>query len=131
MRLSPGARTIIESAYKFVSDFNDMDWLKNVDTDISFLVPRLPNDILFALGGWFEGSACTLFETFDIRADRWIEFKQFNDPYGPRAYHSAAVIGHKIYCIGGYSGSEYYNKCTVFDVITKTWTEVGQSLFLL
>lgn len=115
---------IVETAYKFVSEFNDMDWLKESDIDISFLVPRLPHDLLFAIGGWFEGSACTLFESFDIRADRWIELKQLNDRYGPRAYHSAAVIGNKIYCIGGYSGSEYYNKCTVFDVTTKIWTEV-------
>lgn len=124
MKLCPEAQPIVDTAYKFVSDFNEMDWLKDSNIDISLLVPRLPRDILFAIGGWFEGSACTLFETFDIRADRWIEFKKFDDPQGPRAYHSAAVIGNKIYCIGGYSGNEYYNKCTVFDVITKTWAEV-------
>lgn len=123
MQLSPEAKPIISTAYKFVSDLDEIDWLNERDTDISLLVPRLPSDVLFAIGGWYDGSACILFETYDVRADRWIEF-HFSDPNGPRAYHSAAVIGPKIYFIGGYSGSEYYNKCTVFDVETKLWREV-------
>lgn len=121
---SPEAKSIINTAYKFVSDFDVIDWLNERETDMSLLVPRLPSDVLFAIGGWYDGSACMLFETYDIRADRWIEF-HFNDPSGPRAYHSAAVIGHKIYFIGGYSGNEYYNKCTVFNVETKMWQEVS------
>lgn len=106
-----------------MSEIDEIDWVNDRDIDVSLLVPRLPYEVLFAIGGWFDGSASTLFETYDIRADRWIEFK-FGDSYGARAYHSAAVIGTKIYCIGGYSGSEYYNKCTVFDTEAKTWTEV-------
>lgn len=126
MRFCPEAKPIISTAYKFVSDLDEIDWINDHEIDISLLVPRLPYDILFAIGGWFDGSACTLFEAYDIRADRWIEF-QCDDPNGPRAYHSAAVIEHKIYCIGGYSGNEYYNKCTVFDVETKTWKEVSST----
>lgn len=124
VRLSPEAKPIVNTAYRFVSDLDEIDWSNERDLDVSSLVPRLPYSILFAIGGWFDGSACNMFETYDNRADRWIEF-QFNDPFGPRAYHSAAVIDNKIYCIGGYSGNEYYNRCTVFDVTTKIWKEVN------
>lgn len=123
VRLCPAAKPIINTAYKFVSDLDGIDWLNERDLDISSLVPRLPCSILFAIGGWLDGSACDMFETYDNRADRWIELR-FVDPCGPRAYHSAAVINDKIYCIGGYSGTEYYNRCTMFDVTTKTWKEV-------
>lgn len=125
MLLSPEATTpIIGAALKFLSNLNEIE-----ESDaISGPVPRLPQEILFSTGGWLEGSPgspTALIETFDIRADRWMELNQFNEPFGPRSYHGAAVIGNKIYCIGGCSTSEYCNKCSVFDVVTKTWTEVN------
>lgn len=126
VQLCPEAKPIIDTANKFVSEIEAIDWINDSDMDISLLVPRLPSDVLFAIGGWYDGSACVLFETYDVRADRWIEFT-FCDPSGPRAYHSAAVIGSKIYFVGGFSGGEYYNKCTVFDVETKLWREVTPS----
>lgn len=130
IQMSPEAQKIVTRAYRFVSDFDAIDWMKNSDQDLSLLVPRLPYDILFAIGGWFEGSACSLFEVYDCRADRWIKFN-YGDPHGPRAYHSSVVIGNHIYCIGGYSGSEYYNRCTMFDLDTKTWKEVLKKSFLM
>lgn len=118
------AQSTVSAAHRFVFHLDEIDWQKDVGTDLNMLVPRLPADILFAIGGWFSGSACNLFETYDNRADRWIEL-DYKDPHGPRAYHSAVVLDHKIYCIGGYSGTEYYNKCTVFDTKTKIWQEVS------
>ncbi|KAG4076580.1 hypothetical protein HA402_001867 [Bradysia odoriphaga] len=123
VRLNPEATTIIEQAYKLVSDSNEMEELN--ESDISLLVPRLPQEILFVIGGWKAGSATTLFQTFDIRADRWSEYDEFNIPDGPRSYHGAAVVGNKIYCIGGFNTYEFNNKCSVFDVVAKTWTEIG------
>lgn len=122
VQFCPEAKPIIATAHNFMCDFDEIDWVNDRDLDVSLLVPRLPHEVLFAIGGWYNGSASSLFETYDIRADRWIEFN-FGDPHGARAYHSVAVIGPKIYCIGGYSGSEYYNRCTVFDVERKLWTE--------
>lgn len=124
MEFCPEAQPILQTANRLQLNFNEIDWRNEPAMDISLLVPRLPYELLFAIGGWFDGAACSLFETYDIRADRWIEFEQFRDPHGPRAYHSSVVLDNKIYCIGGYSGSEYYNKCTVFDILTKTWNEV-------
>ncbi|XP_031627271.1 kelch-like protein 10 [Contarinia nasturtii] len=124
VRLCPEAEPIIHTAYRFVSDMDQVDWHRIRDNDLSMLVPRLPNDLLFALGGWFNGTACDLFETYDIRADRWLEF-YYKDPLGPRAYLSTSVIGYNIYCIGGFSGNVYHNRCSVFNLETKDWTEIA------
>lgn len=87
-------------------------------------IPRLSHDVLFAIGGFYNGSPINLVEAYDTRADRWIKVNSFNDPVGPRAYHGCAVIRHKVYCIGGRTNGIYHNKCSVFDVVEKSWTEV-------
>lgn len=89
----------------------------------SLAIPRLPHDIIFAIGGWHDGAPTTIIETYDTRADRWIRINN-EDPAGPRAYHGSVVIGHRIFCIGGYNGGEHYNTCRMFDVVEKTWKEV-------
>lgn len=101
-----------------------MEWVKDRSVDISLLVPRLPYELLFVIGGWVNSTACNLLEIYDNRADRWIQMDQFDDPHGRRAYHRAVAIENKIYCIGGYCNSEYYNKCAVFDLNKKKWKEV-------
>uniref|UniRef100_A0A1B0CT80 BACK domain-containing protein n=1 Tax=Lutzomyia longipalpis TaxID=7200 RepID=A0A1B0CT80_LUTLO len=83
-------------------------------------LPRLPHEVIVTLGGWSEGSAKMEIETYDTRADRWILIG-CEDPFGPRAYHGSIAIGEKIYCIGGFNGSEYFNNCRIFDTVTRTW----------
>lgn len=127
VRSSPEAMTIIKAVYKFVSKSNGIkwfEWIKDRSVDISLLVPRLPYELLFVIGGWVDSSACNLLEIYDNRADRWIRLDQFEDTLGRRAYHRAVAIENKIYCIGGYCNTEYYNKCAVFDLNTKKWKEV-------
>lgn len=91
-------------------------------------LPRLPHDIIFAIGGWSGGQAVASVEVYDTRADRW-QCLPNEDPHGPRACHGVAVLNNKIYCIGGYDGHERVNLCTVFDAIQKTWSEVNSNNF--
>ncbi|KAJ4449369.1 hypothetical protein ANN_00767, partial [Periplaneta americana] len=39
--------------------------------------PRIPHEILFAIGGWSGGSPTNYIETYDTRADRWVKVKIF------------------------------------------------------
>lgn len=87
-------------------------------------IPRVPHDVIFAIGGWTEGRPQSCVETYDTRADRWINIP-YEDIAGPRGYHGTAVIGNKIYCIGGYDGSRQFNVCREFDAKTKVWQEVN------
>uniref|UniRef100_A0A0A9YPI4 Kelch-like protein diablo n=1 Tax=Lygus hesperus TaxID=30085 RepID=A0A0A9YPI4_LYGHE len=86
--------------------------------------PRIPHEILFALGGWSGGSPTNYIETYDTRADRWVKVEEV-DPAGPRAYHGTAVVGHDIYIIGGFDGVYYFNSCRCFNAVTKTWREIA------
>lgn len=88
-------------------------------------MPRLPHEVIFAIGGWSGGTSKGCIETYDTRADRWVNIPA-DDPAGPRAYHGTAVIGFKIYSIGGYDGVEYFNTCRVFDAVKKTWKEANK-----
>lgn len=87
-------------------------------------VPRLPHDVIFAIGGWSVGLPQSYIESYDTRADRWIRVME-EDSAGPRSYHGTAVIGSKIYCIGGFDGMEYFNTCRMFNAITKVWKEIS------
>lgn len=89
-----------------------------------FAVPRIPHDIIFIIGGFSEKLPQSSIESYDTRADRWTNIAN-EDSASPRGYHGATVIGHKIFCIGGYDKHEYMNTCREFDVVEKTWTEVG------
>lgn len=104
--------------------------------------PRVPHEILFAIGGWSGGSPTNFIETYDTRADRWVKVEEV-DPTGPRAYHGTAVVGFNIYVIGGFDGTtsglsekggtvlvfcqgmDYFNSCRCFDAVQKTWREIA------
>ncbi|XP_021932600.1 kelch-like protein 10 isoform X2 [Zootermopsis nevadensis] len=86
--------------------------------------PRIPQDILFAIGGYRDGIPTDVIETYDTRADRWINMEEV-DPFGPRGYHGTAVIGFNIYVLGGFNDVEYLNSCRCFNAVTKTWSEVA------
>ncbi|XP_044267489.1 kelch-like protein 10 isoform X2 [Tribolium madens] len=86
--------------------------------------PRLPHEVLFAIGGWSGGSPTNYIETYDTRADRWVKIEEV-DPAGPRAYHGTAVVGYNIYVIGGFDGMDYFNSCRCFDPVKKIWKEIA------
>lgn len=90
----------------------------------AFAIPRLPHDVIFAIGGFTSAVPQSFIELYDTRADRWVQILE-EDPAGPRSYHGTAVIGNKIYCIGGCDLSGKFNTCRMFNAITKEWKEVN------
>uniref|UniRef100_A0A1B6D3P4 Kelch-like protein diablo n=1 Tax=Clastoptera arizonana TaxID=38151 RepID=A0A1B6D3P4_9HEMI len=113
--------------YDILTLMNDLDTISEIEVEVStplMAIPRVPHEVLFAIGGWSGGSPTSIIETYDTRADRWIAISK-DDPAGPRAYHGTAVIGHNIYVIGGFNGREYYNSCRCFNAVTQTWREIG------
>lgn len=109
----------------------DLDMMGNTNEEVTtpaLALPRVPHEIIFAIGGWCQGRPNRCVETYDTRADRWTRVPE-EDPAGPRGYHGTAVIGHTLYCIGGLDGAEYFNTCRKFDAVLKTWEEV--ILFLI
>lgn len=93
-------------------------------------IPRLPYDVLFAIGGWNNGIQISTMETYDNRARLWTSAIESVDRNEHRIYHDATVINHKIFCIGGLGPDEPRNSCKVFDALTKTWSEVCDKIII-
>ncbi|XP_021203924.1 kelch-like protein 10 isoform X7 [Bombyx mori] len=119
-----GSRPVIIETLKFLYD---LEMIAQRDGEVAtpeIARPRVPHEVLFAIGGWSGGSPTAFIETYDTRADRWIKVEEV-DPAGPRAYHGTAVLGSCIYVIGGFDGMDYFNSCRCFDAVTKIWREVA------
>ncbi|XP_018899627.2 kelch-like protein 10 isoform X1 [Bemisia tabaci] len=117
-------RPVIIETLKFLYD---LEMITQKDGEVptpEIARPRVPHEILFAIGGWSGGSPTNFIETYDTRADRWVKVDKV-DPTGPRAYHGTAVVGYNIYVIGGFDGMDYFNSCRCFNAVTKTWKEVA------
>lgn len=119
----PSTRPIVIETLRFICDLETVPLQNGELITPPIALPRLPHEVIFAIGGWSEGAPQSYIETYDTRADRWIRMP-IEDPAGPRSYHGTAVIGTKIYCIGGFNGTDYFNTCTRFDSVKKRWTEV-------
>ncbi|KAH6926368.1 hypothetical protein HPB50_017548 [Hyalomma asiaticum] len=86
-----------------------------------WLVPRLPKDILFLFGGRITDVGYTNnMLTYNNRAHKW---RPIDNPL-PRARSplGAAVIGKRIYIVGGYSRYTRYDSVWCFDVTLATWS---------
>ena len=81
--------------------------------------PRVPNQVMFAIGGWLEGVPTTLIETYDVRTNKWFESKMSHK--FPRAYHGAQEINGVIYLVGGTNGSEILNTVHCYDPSKNKW----------
>jgi len=85
--------------------------------------PRLPYSILFAIGGWSGGSPTNAIETYDTRADKWVNVTCHEE--SPRAYHGTAFLKGFVYVIGGFDSVDYFNSVKRFDPVKKTWHQVA------
>ncbi|XP_022920023.1 kelch-like protein 10 isoform X2 [Onthophagus taurus] len=136
IRLGTLSVDFIKNMLKWELVQNDQDCVKflepvinlienpNQELDIvqhPLLRPRIPYDILFAIGGWSAGSPTNFIETYDTRADRWLLSTDTDS--GPRAYHGLCALKGLIYMIGGFDGNEHFNTVRCFDPVTHTWKE--------
>ncbi|KAM6295616.1 kelch-like protein 10 [Aegotheles albertisi] len=85
--------------------------------------PRLPSDILFAIGGWSGGSPTNAIETYDSRAENWVNVTCEQE--SPLAYHGTAYLKGFIYVIGGFDSVDYFNSVKRFDLLQKMWQQVA------
>lgn len=123
---NPEVRPLILETMRFLCDLETLSTTSTEITTPPVALPRLPHEVIFAVGGWSEGAPQTCIETYDTRADRWIRVAtHFEDPSGPRSYHGTVVLATKLFLIGGFNGTDYFNTCTRFDAVKKTWKEVA------
>ncbi|XP_070566087.1 kelch-like protein 10 [Ptychodera flava] len=112
-------KPLIIETMKYLYDLSGHD----VDFQNPISRPRVPQDVLFAVGGWSGGNPTNVVEAYDTRADRW-KIVEPSDT-SPRAYHGVAVLDRMVYIIGGFDGNEYFNSCRCFDPVGKVWREIA------
>uniref|UniRef100_A0A0L8GDM9 BTB domain-containing protein n=2 Tax=Octopus bimaculoides TaxID=37653 RepID=A0A0L8GDM9_OCTBM len=86
---------------------------------VSLPTARIPNQILFVIGGWSGGSPTGIIETYDIRADRWIECPSVNSG---SCHVSVAIIGLQIYALGGFNGQTELKSAERYNHPRNQWT---------
>ncbi|NXI50591.1 KLH10 protein, partial [Chloroceryle aenea] len=85
--------------------------------------PRLPYTIMFAIGGWSRESPTNAMETYDARADQWVDITCEQE--GPLAYHGTAYLKGYIYVVGGVDSVGCLSTVRRLDPIQKRWQEVA------
>ncbi|XP_067312568.1 kelch-like protein 10 [Pseudorasbora parva] len=85
--------------------------------------PRLPSEILLAIGGWSIGNPTNAIEAYDARAGCWVDVTQKDEH--PRAYSGTVFLDGFVYCIGGFDGENCFSSVRKFDPISHTWHEVA------
>ncbi len=60
---------------------------------------------------------------YDTKLQRW-DCGFARVPFGPRAYHTAALLGHKIWVVGGCNRRVAFGDVWVFDTDSLSWEEV-------
>ena len=81
--------------------------------------PRLPHEILFAVGGWSGGSPTNSIEAYDARANCWVSITNKVPKFAsekPRAYHGVCFHGNSVYMMGGFDGQNYFNSVRRLDL---------------
>uniref|UniRef100_A0A673GGV3 Kelch-like protein 10 n=1 Tax=Sinocyclocheilus rhinocerous TaxID=307959 RepID=A0A673GGV3_9TELE len=81
--------------------------------------PRLPYEILLAIGGWSVSNPTNEIEAYDARADCWVNVAPM---YERRCYVSVAVLDGLIYAIGGFNG--YGRLKTAYNPLNDTWHDI-------
>ena len=81
--------------------------------------PRLPHQVLLAVGGWSGGSPTNTIEAYDSRADQWVNVTAQIEAFArerPRAYHGVIFVDNNIYILGGFDGQNYFNTVRRLDL---------------
>ncbi|VDM93260.1 unnamed protein product, partial [Litomosoides sigmodontis] len=81
---------------------------------------RIQRDLLLAIGGWEKNGPSNIAEVLDFNANKWRRVKAFEDDRRV-AYHETI----KLYIIGGFEGTQYFNTVRCYDGETKEWLELA------
>ncbi|NWT42834.1 KLH10 protein, partial [Chroicocephalus maculipennis] len=110
---------------KALTEMYNLDMYGQSFSDFTHLLtrPRLPCAVLFAVGGWSGGSPTNAIETYDSRADQWVNVTCEQE--SPLAYHGTAYFNGFVYVIGGFDSMDYFSSVKRFDPLSKTWQQVA------
>ncbi|XP_043911358.1 kelch-like protein 10 [Protopterus annectens] len=113
-------KTIIRNTLKIMYELNISSYqeFRNL-----LIRPRIPHALLFATGGWSGSSPTNTIESYDVRADVWVDITW--EIECPRAYHGVVYLKGHVYVIGGFDGENYFNSVKRFNLVERTQQDVS------
>ncbi|XP_043088202.1 kelch-like protein 10 [Puntigrus tetrazona] len=119
---SEACSEIVINAMKVIFDLH-MEETASSELANKLTRPRLPYEILLAIGGWSISNPTNEIEAYDAKADCWVSVTPKDEL--PRAYLGTAVLDGFVYCLGGFDSENYFSSVRKFNPITQTWQEVA------
>ncbi|CAG9840487.1 unnamed protein product [Diabrotica balteata] len=116
---NPQCQEYLQDVISVINGLNQDDHIDYINNYL--FRPRVPHEVIFAVGGWCSGSPTNFIETYDCKADKWL-FCCDTDS-SPRAYHGLCTLNGLIYMIGGFDGTEYFNSVKCFDPVQHKWSQ--------
>lgn len=86
---------------------------------------RIPRDLLVAVDGWereCSDGPSNLIEVLDVNENKWKRVTRMEHER-TTAYHACVVVDKKLYIIGGFDRSKYFNSLYCYDGETGSWSE--------
>lgn len=69
---NPSSKPVIINTMKVLLDVETITQKDGVVRTPECAMPRIPHEVMFAIGGWSGGNSTNAIESYDSRADRWI-----------------------------------------------------------
>ncbi|XP_048857678.1 kelch-like protein 10 isoform X4 [Brienomyrus brachyistius] len=120
VKANAACRRIISDVLKVIYDLDDESPLSDFENPL--IRPRLPSDVLLAVGGWNMGTTNCI-DAYDTRADRWVDITQ--EEQSNLAGHGMVYHDGFVYCIGGFDGQHLINTVRRYDPITRAWQQMA------
>ncbi|MCP9257246.1 hypothetical protein DINM_000489 [Dirofilaria immitis] len=86
-------------------------------------------DLLIVIGGWEKSGPSNIVEILDINDNKWRRVEMLEDNRKV-AYHECIVINNKMYIIGSFEGTQYFNTVRCYDSETKKWYELAPICYI-
>ncbi|XP_048852662.1 kelch-like protein 10, partial [Brienomyrus brachyistius] len=120
VKANAACRPIITDVMKVIYDLHDESPLSDFENPL--IRPRLPSDILLAVGGW-NMHTTNCIDAYDTRADRWVDITQ--EEQSNLAGHGTVYHDGFVYCIGGFDGQNFIDTVRRYDPITRAWQQMA------
>ncbi|VDN83773.1 unnamed protein product [Brugia pahangi] len=100
----------------FVAGINEENYIGVCELNTETGIPR---DLLSAIAGWEKRGPTNVAEVLN---NKWQRAKTFEDKR-QIAYHECIVINNKLYVVGGFEGTQYFNTTRCYNSEIKEWSE--------
>ncbi|XP_048854846.1 kelch-like protein 10 isoform X1 [Brienomyrus brachyistius] len=120
VKANAACRPIITDVLKMIYDLDNES--PRSDFERPLIRPRLPADILLAIGGW-NFRTTNWIEAYDTRADHWVDITQGQETR--QSGHGSVCLNGFVYCFGGYDGHNFTDAVRRFDPVARTWQHMA------